>query len=144
MSGGSLGYFYSELEEHVGDFGDKELDDLVHDLSELFHAREWYLSNDTGVGQWNEALDEFKKKWFSEHGRQERIEKYLDDIRNEVLSSFGIENRYCKNCKHWTPENENHASMDEKGSRYGDCDFEDSCLMHRSESCDKFEKRRTS
>ena len=26
MSGGSLDYFYSELESHVGDFGDKELE----------------------------------------------------------------------------------------------------------------------
>lgn len=25
MSGGSLNYFYCQLEDHVGDFGDKEL-----------------------------------------------------------------------------------------------------------------------
>lgn len=26
MSGGSLNYFYTELQNHVGDFGDKEED----------------------------------------------------------------------------------------------------------------------
>ena len=43
MSGGSLDYFYTMLQDHVGDFGDKELDELVADLAELFHDREWYL-----------------------------------------------------------------------------------------------------
>ena len=31
MSGGSLDYFYNTLQEHVGDFRDKELDHLVKD-----------------------------------------------------------------------------------------------------------------
>ena len=47
MSGGHLNYFCHSLEEHIGDFGDRELDDLVKDLAELFHDREWYLSGDT-------------------------------------------------------------------------------------------------
>ena len=91
MSGGSLNYFYNELGEHIGDFNDKELDELVKDLSKLFRDREWYLSGDTGEGTWNEARDSFKKKWFTDIGRHERITKYLDDIRTEVLESFGIE-----------------------------------------------------
>ena len=37
MSGGSLDYFSCQLEDHVGDFGDKELDELVKDLAALFH-----------------------------------------------------------------------------------------------------------
>ena len=40
MSGGSLNYFYIELEEHAGDLGDKELNNLVMDLARLFHDRE--------------------------------------------------------------------------------------------------------
>lgn len=36
MSGGSLSYFYLQLQEHIGDFGDEELDDLVKDLADLF------------------------------------------------------------------------------------------------------------
>ena len=29
MSGGSLNYFYDSLEEHIGDFGDRELDETL-------------------------------------------------------------------------------------------------------------------
>ncbi len=132
MSGGSLNYFYSYLEEHVGDFGDKELDELVKDLAELFHDREWYLSSDTGVGEWNKARDKFKEKWFSEHGRQERIEKYLAELCEEVRKSFGIGSKYCKNCKHW-------IMQESYNGRYGKCAFQKSCVMHRSENCERWE-----
>lgn len=91
MSGGSLNYFYCELSEHEGDFGDKELDELVKDLAKLFHDREWYLSSDTGKGDWIISMNNFKKKWFTDIGRQERITRYLDEIRHDVLQSFGIE-----------------------------------------------------
>ena len=130
MSGGSLNYFYSDLEDHVGDFKDKELDDLVKDLSDLFHAREWFLSSDTCEGEWNEARDAFKEKWFGKGNRQKRIKKYLDDIREEVMKQFGLSNHYCKNCAHWT--------QDKGFDEYGDCELTEGCMMHRSESCAKF------
>lgn len=135
MSGGSLNYFYSMLREHVGDFGDKELDELVGDLAELFHDREWYLSADTGRGSWNESRDTFKEKWFTEHGRQERIEKYLEEIGDEVRETFGMSDKYCKNCKHWEGDED---------SRYGRCEYKKHCLMHRSESCEKFKRNKHS
>ena len=134
MSGGSLDYFYSTLEGHVGDFGDRELDELVKDLANLFYEREWYLSGDTGEGRWTEAREAFKEKWFSKHGRQKRIEKYLDDIKSEVMEMLGTSDKRCKLCKHWTEEKE-------KDSPYGDCDITRGCLMHRSEHCEKFENR---
>lgn len=135
MSGGSLNYFYCDMESHIGDFEDRELDDLVRDLAQLFHDREWYLSSDTGRGSWNESRDAFKKKWFTEHGRQERIEKYLADIRNDVLESFGLSDRYCINCSHWTLDNRY------KDEKYGNCDITKGCLMHRKEKCEKFQRR---
>lgn len=131
MSGGSLDYFYSRLEEHIGDFGDKELDNLVKDLAKLFHDREWFLSADTCEGSWNEARDKFKAKWFTEHGRQERIETYLSEFADEVRKTFGISTRYCKNCKHFT----------ESDSDYGKCEFEKYCLTHKYESCEKYESK---
>ncbi len=133
MSGGHLDYFYCQLQDHVGDFGDRELDELVKDLAELFHDREWYLSSDTGIGDWNEARDEFKAKWFTKHGREERIEKYLSEIGDEVRKSFGMSDGYCKNCANWKQEKD--------GSRYGRCKHKEHRLMHRSESCDKFESK---
>lgn len=140
MSGGSLNYFYCELQDHDKDFGDKELNELVSDLADLFHAREWYLSSDTGVGDWNEARDRFKAKWFTLHGRQERIEKYLDEIAEEVRESFGMSRRHCQHCKHWTEE--------EKGETYayGRCPFTKGYVHHRSAPCDcgRFEPKETS
>lgn len=133
MSGGRLGYFFSSLEDHAGDFEDKELDELVKDLATLFHDREWFLSGDTCEGAWEESRMAFKKKWFTIHGRQERIEKYLDDIRETVMKTFGISDKYCINCKHWTPE-------EDRKSPYGYCKYEKSCLMHQHECCDKFER----
>lgn len=133
MSGGSLNYFYCELQDHTKDFGDKELNELVADLAELFHEREWYLSADTGVGDWNEARDAFKAKWFTEHGRQERIEKYLAEFADEVRQTFGMSNRYYKNCTHWTEK--------DKDECYGKCEYEKYCVMHRSESCERFEAK---
>ena len=134
MSGGSLNYFYCDLEGHIGDFGDKELDDLVKDLVKLFKEREWYLSSDTNRGNWVEERDKFKAKWFKGDGREERLKQYVDEIRDEMLEALGVTDKYCKNCKYWTKEND-------KGSEYGRCDFEKYCLMHRSESCEKFEKK---
>lgn len=133
MSGGSLNYFSYSLEGHIGDFGDKELDELVKDLAELFHSREWYLSADTGIGDWREARDAFKAKWFAEHGRQERIEKYLAEVGDELRESLGMTVKRCQNCRHWTPK--------DGSEKYGKCEFEKHCLMHRSENCEKFCQR---
>lgn len=135
MSGGALDYFYCTLREHDKDFGDKELNELVSDLAELFHDREWLLSGDTGDGDWNEARDAFKEKWFTEHGRQERIEKYLLEFADEVREQFGMARNHCHNCKHWEKES--------KSERYGRCPFTRNYSHHRSEPCDcgKFEEK---
>ena len=134
MSGGSLNYFYCDIESHIGDFKDKELDDLVRDLAKLFHDREWYLSSDTCEGSWNESRDAFKEKWFGKDSREKRIEKYLEEIKDDVYKQFGMSDKYCKNCEHWTKE-------EEKDSAYGWCDFTKGCMMHRCESCDKFSRK---
>lgn len=135
MSGGSLDYFYSQLNDHIGDFKDKELDDLVSDLAQLFHDREWYLSGDYCEGKWNEARDNFKKKWFTDVGRQQRVEQAFDKAKTDLLRSFALETKYCKNCKHWTPESKFEDSI------YGDCKFNKGCLMHRCETCEKWEEK---
>lgn len=135
MSGGSLNYFYQELQEHIEDFRDVELNDLVSDLAELFHDREWFLSGDTGEGEWNEARDKFKEKWFTEVGRNVRLAKYLAEFTEEIRRSFGISEKYCVNCKNWTRCQE---------KRYGKCAVEKRCLFSEKEHCDKWERREES
>ena len=134
MSGGSLNYFYTMFYDHLHDFGDKELDDMVADLAELFHDREWYTSGDTGLGDWREARDAFKRKWFTEHGRQERIEKYMQEYTDEIREALGLRQAYCQTCKHWTPQGGD--------SHYGRCEYQKSCLMHRSDDCERWETMR--
>ena len=134
MSGGSLDYFFGTLEDHIGDFDDYELDGLVKDLAKLFRDREWFLSGDTGEGDWVESMNAFKQKWFTEYGRIERVEEYLKDIRQNIMKSLGLFDDYCKNCVHWTPS---HVS-DGKDFPYGNCECCKTCLKHRSESCDQF------
>ena len=136
MSGGSLDYFYNDLESHAVDFDDMELNDLVKDLAKLFYAREWYLSGDTCEGKWREARDAFKKKWFSENTRKDRLEEYMKTMYEKMLDSLGLSEAYCKNCEYWTPENI-------ADGEYGDCDMVHGCLMHRSEKCDRFKKKLT-
>ena len=131
MSGGSLDYFYCQLQQHVGDFKDKELDELVSDLADLSHDREWYLSGDYGEGDWNEARDKFKQKWFSEGARAERIEKYLEETKAELMKSLGVYNKYCKDCNNWTQESEN----------YGQCKFAKGHLNHKCDTCEKWEAK---
>lgn len=132
MSGGSLDYFYSEMESKIGCFHDAELDDLVRDMAKLFHDYEWYTSGDTNEGYWRESRDAFKKKWFRDGARAERIETYLDDLKKELLDSLGLSDEYCKNCARWMPEKE---------GLYGDCDAKRGCLWHRSERCEQFDAR---
>lgn len=109
MSGGSLDYVCYRVEEHVGCFGDKQLDDLLKDVAQLLHDREWYLSGDTCEGAWNLAKKEFKEKWLEGEYSQ----------------------YYCRDCRHFRNE-----SLD---SHYGRCEFEKHCLVHEYESaCKKF------
>lgn len=132
MSGGSLNYFYNSLYGHVGDFGDVELDDLVADLAYLFNARELYLSSDTCEGQWREARDKFKEKWFTRVGRKVRIDGYVEKFSRELLDALGF-GLYCRDCANWTPEEDTE-------SRYGHCTINSHCLMHRSEYCEKYKQ----
>lgn len=133
MSGGSLDYFYSRLEEHVGDLGDRELDELVKDLAELFYRREWYTSGDTSEGDWREARKAFKQKWLYKGSRDERFRQYIEKAMESLRDDFGLnDHKSCETCGHWTP----------RGGNYGDCELESNALIHRGEMCEKWEERR--
>lgn len=134
MSGGSLDYFCDKLEAHAQDLGDKELNELVTDLSKLFHDREWYLSGDAGEGTWNEARDAFKRKWFGPGAREERIEKYLAEFEDEIRKTFGISRRYCWACKFWRVKNTPTST-----GKYGTCEFATGHLTHQCDCCERWE-----
>lgn len=134
MSGGCLDYFYGRLEEHVGDFDDRELDELVQDLATLFREREWYLSGDKSEGAWREASVAFKRKWlFGAKGR-ECVEQYMDEAKQGLLRMLGLSNEYCRNCKHW-------MALENVGLPYGDCDLVDERWVLGYDTCEKFEEK---
>lgn len=140
MSGGALNYFYNHLEEHADDLGDRELNDLVKDLAQLYHDREWCLSGDICDGKWNEARDDFKKKWLTPEGREHRMKEYLDECIEEMRYLVDPDSRkYCNGCIHWKRKSPRDRRLP---ADYGKCDFESSCLVHGHEDkCRKYEAR---
>ena len=109
MSGGSMDYFYSRLDEYTNVLGDNELNDLVKDLVKVFHDKEWADSADISHGEYNKTVAEFKSKWF---GRTEksRIDSVVDAKVKEIYQALCV-GAYCKDCKHYK----------KRDDRYGQC-----------------------
>lgn len=57
----------------------------------------------------------------------------LDEVKAELLHSFGVDYKYCKDCKHWTRESDT----------LGRCKFATGYRTHEYETCDrdKWEKK---
>lgn len=135
MSGGSMNYFCHTLEEYENSLGDKELNDLVHDLVQVFHDREWMISGDISEGAYNETVASFKDKWFSEPGKNRRYIEYIDTAIGDLKRELRLDCNFCKDCEHW--------DIDKRyESIYGRCEYHKGCVMHGYENaCEKFGKR---
>ena len=132
MSGGSMNYFCYTLEEHENRLGDRELNDLVHDLVKVFHDKEWADSGDICDGAYNKTVMEFKQKWFTNDGRNERHDKYIKEAVEGLRNDLMIVNSFCFQCKYW--------GKSERYDEYGDCEFQKTCLIHEYERpCERFE-----
>ena len=139
MSGGSLNYLSYNLEEVAPRLIDPEIIDLALDFAELLHEAEWYLSGDTGEGDYNIALDKFKAKWFKK-AREERLEEYIVDTfiknKDELLRMIGTAKR-CKDCAAYGPEDS------KKNSLYGWCKHKHGCMQHQEDwACELFEAKK--
>ena len=93
MSGGSMGYIYSRVEEYcVGYMEDAEMNDLMKDLVEVLHDLEWWQSADTSEEDYRKTLARFKKKWFGSN-REERLKGYIDkqiaETKSQLYSLIG-------------------------------------------------------
>lgn len=145
MSGGRFNYSdsvaQSEIFGYCDDngripnvFKDREISELIWDVFNLIHDFDWYESGDTSEGSYNKAKAEFKAKWFTEAGRTERFERYIEEYAKEMRTMLGIDDWYCHNCERFTPS--------EKYSDYGDCEIEKGCMTHSWEkACVKFKKK---
>ena len=96
MSGGSMNYLYSQLEDKSYMLEDRELIEFVEDFAQLLHDCEWYQSGDYDREYYLKSVDAFKKKWlmFSEK-RNERLARYINEIydnaKRECLELIGGE-----------------------------------------------------
>lgn len=117
-------YCYDETDKVPDVFHDREISEIVWDVFDLIHDFDWYVSGDTGEGQWNKAVHDFKEKWFTDTGRNERYDRYLEDILKEMRELLGIENLYCHNCEVFEPESD---------SDYGNCKYHKNALRHKWE-----------
>lgn len=117
MSGGSHNYLYSNLAmtldipsgsynigegkyhrykedvktaRAVNPMQDRELSELMYDVSCLLHSLEWWQSGDISDDTYFEDVKKFKKKWFCRKSKQsieeygKDILNYLDDIKKTV------------------------------------------------------------
>jgi elongation factor P hydroxylase len=95
MSGGHFNYKDGDLKSEIFGYGDEtsnefedmEVSHLVWDVLTLIHDYDWYVSGDTGAGDYHTAKQKFKEKWFKAD-RSERLAKIidekLDDVREEL------------------------------------------------------------
>lgn len=87
MSGGSFGYMYNEFKEmYAGEMKDKDLDELVADLSQVLHDLEWWQSSDIGEESYRKTVDEFKKKWLS--GYDDETNGRIERFKNNLLQTI--------------------------------------------------------
>lgn len=95
MSGGSRGYIYNDIGEHLcGMMYDRELNDLMNDIKKLAHDVEWYDSTDICWESYEKNVHAFKEKWF-EGDRKARLRGYIDEaitqVRRELYALIGEE-----------------------------------------------------
>lgn len=83
MSGGSMDYIYGRVSDAAYYVHDKEIKELLMDLSNLLHDLEWYESGDYGKDTYLRTLAEFKKKWFKDD-RSKRLKSYIDESLKDV------------------------------------------------------------
>ena len=135
MSGGSMNYFYSTLEEYSNVLGDRELNDLVKDLCKVFHDKEWYDSADIGEGSYNQTVKEFKEKWFTEVGQNRRYAEYIDTAIRDLKRELRLYTTYCHDCVNWEKDKRYSAE-------YGICKRHTTRMVHGYETpCEEFKMR---
>lgn len=116
MSGGHFNYLYARIGNDLnfdpGHYGineysyyaeevkaarasnvmnDKDLSEMMYDITCLLHSLEWYESGDIGESGYMHDVETFKRKWFFRNSEQVR-QAYKEDMRKflrEELERLG-------------------------------------------------------
>lgn len=92
MSGGSMDYIYSRLDETAsGRMEDRELNAMLEDIIKVLHDCEWMHSYDISREAYFETVANFKRKWFGNRDERlkEIIEQATDELKSELLIMIG-------------------------------------------------------
>ena len=60
---------------------DRELSELMADVTCLLYGLEWYDSSDIGEETYKECVNKFKAKWLK-RTEKDRLNSYLDDLKS--------------------------------------------------------------
>lgn len=72
---------YCRLARNINPMDDREVSELLFDMSCLLHSCEWYKSGDNCEETYREHLAQFKKKWFKRTNK-DRLQAYKDDLKS--------------------------------------------------------------
>ena len=87
MSGGSMNYIFERVQEAAYLTEDKELSELLNDISKVLHDEEWAQCSDISEESYKRTLTAFKKKWFIDD-RSERLKGYINDEIKKLRSNL--------------------------------------------------------
>lgn len=121
MSGGSMNYVYAQVREVADHFSNPQIRELIEDVSDLLHDKEWADSGDYSDGTYNKTEKDFIEKWFLNHDKTLKaiISNEIESVRDRLLNCIGSA-RYCKDCVHWKQESSSYGiCKDDKWSTHG-------------------------
>lgn len=92
MSGGHFDYRNEDMydwEKKVREDGNPLFANLLHDVADLLHEYDWWMSGDTPRDKWLEAWARWKEKWMKGDETTITLDSMRDQIRLMVWESLG-------------------------------------------------------
>ena len=91
MSGGHFDYADSRLYEwsqQVLHDGNPLLAELLHDIGDLLHEYDWWMSGDTGRERWLKAWTGWQRKWMNGNAVELSVDAIRDVLRHMIWESL--------------------------------------------------------
>lgn len=100
---GKDGFKDARKARSINPLEDKQLSEMLWDMFCLLHSYDWYISGDCCEETYRADVAYFKKKWLKptpEDQVRREIEKTLEEAKEELFKTFGINDSNCtlNNC----------------------------------------------
>ena len=70
----------ARIARNLNPMHDRELSELIADVTCLLHDLEWYESCDISEDKYKESVNKFKKKWMP-RSPEEKVNSYAEDLK---------------------------------------------------------------